>query len=95
MAIGTVVGRYPGEENLRRAHQLVYEHDLGQFRLKEDRRIIEVIGAEAYSLEESRCLKATEDPQLLSVGEVCGRDLFLVRELCPKQNFHAVDEGKH
>jgi hypothetical protein len=82
MAIGTVIGRYPGEENLRRTHQLVYEHDLGQFRLKEDRRSIEVIGAdftEVYSLKESRCLKATEDasgspnsyPLLKYAAETC------------------------
>lgn len=61
MAIATDPGRYSGPENPRRTHMLVYDHDRGQFRLRVDRRDTEVIAAnftEAYSLKESRCLKA-------------------------------------
>ncbi|HEY5774679.1 MAG TPA: tetratricopeptide repeat protein, partial [Xanthomonadales bacterium] len=64
MTIATDVGRYAGEENLRRTHLLEYDHDRGQFSLVEDRRSVEVITAnftEAYTLKESRCIKATEE----------------------------------
>jgi TPR repeat protein len=64
MEIATDVGRYAGEGNLRLTHTLVYEHDDGQFRLRQDRQSVEVIEAnftEANSLKESRCLKAAED----------------------------------
>lgn len=82
MAIGTDIGRYPGKENLRHTHKLVYEHDDGQFRLKENKQSIEVIGAdftEEYSLKESRCLKSAKDasdspnsyPQVKYAAEIC------------------------
>ena len=82
MTIGTDVGRYPGQENLRRTYLLEYEHDNGQFRLRKDQQSVEVIGAnftETYSLEEARCLRATEDatgspnsyPLVKYAAEIC------------------------
>jgi len=63
ITIATDPGRFPGGESLRKTHELVYDHDQGRFRLRANRRDVEVIKAnftEAYSLKESRCLKAIE-----------------------------------
>lgn len=82
MAIETDPGHFPGQDNLRLTHELVYDHDQGRFRLRADRQDVEVIEAnftETYSLKESRCLKAIEEttgnpnnyPRVKYAAEIC------------------------
>ena len=64
MTITTAVTPYAGKDKLKLKYLLTYGHDDAQFNLLQDKQPIETIKtnfAEAYSLKETRCLKAAEE----------------------------------